>query len=274
MSAIVGAPAAAGQAARGVSPLRVFAALLLRDLRVARRELLFFLVRVGLQPILFVVVFGYLMPKMGLVQRGYGAALLPGILAISLALASMQAVALPMVADFGWTREIDDRLLAPIPIRLVALEKVVNGVIQGIVAAAVVLPIARLIMGPVRGLTLAHVGELGAIGLLASSAFSAFGLLLGTGISPQQIGLMFSVILAPMLFFGCAYYPWQGLSAVPALKWAVLVNPMVYVSEGMRGAVTPSLPHMPLPGVLAALVLLSAGFWLAGARTFDRRALG
>ncbi len=274
MSAIVAAPAAVDQAVRTVSPLRVFAALLLRDLRVARRELLFFLVRVGLQPVLFVVVFGYLMPKMGLVQRGYGAALLPGILAISLAMASMQAVALPMVADFGWTREIDDRLLAPIPIRLVALEKVVNGVIQGIVAAAVVLPIARLIMGPVPGLTLAHVGELGAIVLLASSAFSAFGLLLGTGISPQQIGLMFSVILAPMLFFGCAYYPWQGLSAVPALKWAVLVNPMVYVSEGMRGAVTPSLPHMPLPGVLAALVLLTAGFWLAGARTFDRRALG
>ena len=47
--------------------------------------------------------------------------------------------------------------------------------------------------------------------LLGAATFSALGLLLGTGIAPQQIGLMFSVIVAPMIFFGCTYYPWQGL---------------------------------------------------------------
>jgi ABC-2 type transport system permease protein len=57
--------------------------------------------------------------------------LLPGILGISLALSSLQAVALPMMADFGWTREIEDRLLAPVPVRLIAAEKVVAGVIHG-----------------------------------------------------------------------------------------------------------------------------------------------
>ena len=63
---------------------------------------------------------------------------------------------------------------------------------------------------------------------------------LGTAIAPQQIGLMFSVIIAPMLFFGCAYYPWRGLDVVPVMKYVVLVNPMVYVAEGMRGALTPA----------------------------------
>ena len=125
----------------------IFVALLRRDMRVARRELPFFLLRTTLQPLMFVVVFGYLLPRMGFVARGYGAALLPGILAVSLALSSVQAVALPMVADFGFTREIDDRLLAPVPVRMVALEKVVFGVLQGLVAAAVVLPVARLSMG-------------------------------------------------------------------------------------------------------------------------------
>ena len=136
-----------------VTAARVFGALLRRDAHVSARELPFFLVRTCLQPLLFVVVFGYLLPRMGFVARGYGAALLPGILAVSLALSSVQAVALPMVADFGFTREIDDRLLAPVPVRMVALEKVVFGVLQGLVAAAVVLPVARLIMGPVPGLT-------------------------------------------------------------------------------------------------------------------------
>ena len=53
----------------------------------------------------------------------------------------------------------------------------------------------------------------------------------------------------------------------------VLVNPLVYVSEGMRGALTPSLPHMTLAMGTAALVLLSAIFMGLGLRTFDKRAV-
>jgi len=252
---------------------RVFWALLRRDLHVARRELGYFLVRTTLQPLLFVVVFGYLLPRMGFVERSYGAAMLPGILAISLAFSSLQSVALPMVADFGWTREIEDRLLAPAPIQLVALEKVVSGVLQGVIAAAFVLPIARLIMGPIPGLSLAHGGELLAVTVLGAGAFSALGLWLGTGINPQQVGLMFSVIVAPMIFFGCAYYPWRGLAIVPALQYAVLINPLVYVSEGMRAAITPSLSHMPLPAVALALAIITSFLWIMGLRTFTRRAI-
>ena len=256
-----------------VSPLRVFWALLRRDLRVARRELPAVLVRVALQPILFVTVFGALLPRMGFVQRSYGAALLPGILAISLAMSSIQSVALPMVADFGWTREIEDRLLAPVPIRLVALEKVAFGVLQGTVAALFVLPIARLIMGPIAGLTVAHAGEVVTVTVLGAASFSLLGLLLGTAISPQQIGLMFSVIIAPMIFFGCAYYPWKGLAVAPALQYAVLINPLVYVSEGMRGALTPHLPHMGLPLVMAALLAICGVCWYLGLKAFVKRAM-
>jgi ABC-2 type transport system permease protein len=247
--------------------------LLARDLRVARREIVSFLVRTTLQPLLFVVVFGYLLPRMGFVQRGYGAALLPGILAISLALSSLQAVALPMMADFGWTKEIEDRLLAPVPIRLVAIEKVLAGVIQGFVAALFVLPVARLIMGPIEALSFAHAGTLLGITLLGSLAFSTLGLWMGTGIPPQQIGLMFSMIVAPMIFFGCAYYPWQGLTPLPVVKYAVLVNPLVFVAEGMRGALTPGLPHMPWPLIVLALLAMSAVLWALGYRSFERRAV-
>ncbi|HEU4642744.1 MAG TPA: ABC transporter permease [Gemmatimonadaceae bacterium] len=259
---------------RAPGTLRVFGALLLRDVVVARRELPYFLVRTTLQPLLFIVVFGYLLPRMGFVGRGYGAALLPGIIAVSLALSSVQSVALPMVQDFGFTREIEDRLLAPVPMRLVAFEKIVVGVIQGLVAAVFVLPMARLIMGPIDALTGAHLASVLLVTILGATTFSMLGLLMGTGIEPQQIGLMFSVVVAPMIFFGCAYYPWQGLSVVPVMKYAVLVNPLVYVAEGMRGALTPALPHMSLWAVVAALIAISGIFWTLGIRSFERRALG
>lgn len=259
--------------ARAVSSGAVFAALLRRDFHVAMRELPFFLLRTTLQPLMFVIVFGYLLPKMGFVQREYGAALLPGILAVSLAFSSVQAVALPMVADFGWTFEIEDRLLAPAPIAVVAYAKIVSGIVQGVIAALFVLPIARLIMGPIDGITVANLPVIVGVTLLGATAFSTFGLVLGTAINPQQIGLLFGFIVAPMIFFGCAYYPWAGLSVVPVLQYAVLINPLVYVAEGLRGALTPTLPHMPLPAVIGALVALTALFLAWGLSTFSRRAV-
>ena len=258
----------------GVRASSIFAALLRRDVRVARRELPFFLLRTTMQPLMFVIVFGYLMPKMGFMGRGYTTALLPGVLAISLALSSIQSVALPMMQDFGWTKEIEDRLLAPIPIWLVAAEKIVSGVLQGIVSALFVLPVARLIMGPIPNLTFGHFGDVLLITVLGAAAFSAAGLFLGTAIQPQQIGLMFGVIVAPMIFFGCAYYPWQGLSAVPVMKYAVLINPLVYVAEGMRASLTPAAPHMSLGVVILALILITAVFWTLGMRSFMKRAVG
>ena len=85
--------------------------------------------------------------------------------------------------------------------------------------------------------------------MLGATAFSVLGLAHGHGVNPQQIGLMFSVIVAPMIFFGCAYYPWQRLSVLPAMKYAVLVNPLVYVAEGMRGVLTPGdAAHGPARG--------------------------
>ena len=257
-----------------VGSLTVFMALLRRDVRVATKELPFFLLRTIMQPVLFLIVFGFLLPKMGFMGRSYATALLPGVLAVSLALSAIQSVALPMVQDFGWTKEIEDRLLAPVPTWIIAAEKIVSGVLQGIIAALVVLPLARLIMGPIPNLTFGHFGDVLVIMILGATAFSALGMWLGTGIAPQQIGLMFSVIIAPMMFFGCAYYPWRGLDAVPVVKYLVLINPLVYVAEGMRAALTPEVPHMPILAAMGALFVITALFWTAGLRSFRKRAIG
>jgi ABC-2 type transport system permease protein len=256
-----------------VSPLRVFTAILMRDVTVVRREIVSFLLRTTLQPILFCVVFGYLLPKMGIIPRNFTTMMVPGLIALSLTLSAVQSVSLPMITDFGYTKEIEDRLLAPIPIALVAVEKIVSGIIQGCIAAAFVLPCARLIIGPIPGLTFANLPLLILITILSGAAFSALGLLLGTGLPPQQIGLMFSIIIAPMMMFGCIYYPWRGLDRVPLLKYLVLINPLVYASEGMRASVTPSVPHMPILAIIGALIVTTAVFLWLGLRSFMKRAI-
>jgi ABC-2 type transport system permease protein len=255
------------------SPYQVFTALLLRDVRVVTRELPFFLIRTALQPLLFVTIFGFVMPKMNIVAAGYTALMLPGVLALSLTLAAIQSVSLPMAVDFGVTKEIEDRLLAPVPIQLVAIEKIFAGVLQGTISAAFVLPVARLIMGPIPGLSLQHIGLLLTITIIGGVAFSTIGLYLGTAIPPQQIGMMFSVVVAPMIMFGCTYYPWTGLKSIPLMKYLVLIDPLVYVSEGMRAALTPNVPHMPVWAILIALAAIIAAFLWRGLNAFRKRAV-
>jgi ABC-2 type transport system permease protein len=156
----------------------------------------------------------------------------------------------------------------------VALELVVVGVIQGVVAGLIVLPIGRLVMGTIPGLTVTSFEQALGMMILGASAFSSLGLWLGCAVQPGQIGLMFSFIVSPMLFFGCAYYPWDGLRVVPWLQKAVLINPLVYVSEGMRGVLTPDVPHMDHLVVAAALTLVTVIAWGFGLRAFYRRAIG
>ena len=78
----------------------------------------------------------------------------------------------------------------------------------------------------------------------------------------------------PITFLGCVYYPWRALSAIKWLQMGVLVNPIVYMSEGLRAALTPTLPHM-----YPALILLMLTFFLVlltwiGTRGFLRRVIG
>jgi len=109
--------------------------------------------------------------------------------------------------------------------------------------------------------------------LLSGWLFASLGLVMGTIVAPQQIGLIFNVLLGPMIFFGCAYYPWAALNVIPWFQKVVLVNPLVYASEGFRAALTPQLAHMPSLLILGGLVGFCALFTFLGLRQFERRSL-
>ena len=101
---------------------KTFFALLARDAHVARRNLIQLLFQTFLQPLLFVFIFGRVMVGSGYMPASYKSLLLPGIMAISMVFTGIWAVAMPLIAEFQWTREIEDRLLAPIDIHWIAVE--------------------------------------------------------------------------------------------------------------------------------------------------------
>jgi ABC-2 type transport system permease protein len=270
----------------GAASRAAFNALLLRDLTVLRKNLGVFIARTLVQPFLLVFVFLYVFPQIGEGIGGtsagglsaFATVLVAGVVGLSIMFQGIQAVALPLANEFGYTKEIEDRVLAPLPVSLVAIGKVVAGAIQGLIAAAVVFPIAAVVhaQGAQPNLSVHWVLLLTLIPL-TSIMTSSLGLVLGTRISPRNIGVMFGFIVLPLTFLGGTYYPWTALAAVkvagfPWLQALVCVNPLIYVTEGFRAALT-TAPHMPLYVIYPVLVAFCVLFLWAGCRGFHRRVI-
>ncbi len=267
-------------------------ALMLRDLVVLRKNFVEFVIRTLVQPFLLCFVFLFVFPKIGQAvggsSAGGGAAgktetafatvLVPGVVGISIMFQGVQSVALQMAQEFGFTREIEDRVQAPCPIWLVAISKVLSGAIQGIISAIIVLPIASVVHAArVNALINEHWLIVLTVVPLSCIAMAALGLLLGTSFEPRNIGLMFGFVVLPITFLGGTYYEWTRLAAVKIGGWhwlqtVVLVNPLIYVNEGMRAAFTDA-PHIHLYIIYPVLIGFSALFLAIGLRNFERKVL-
>jgi ABC-2 type transport system permease protein len=256
-----------------------FIALLLRDVTVLRKEMGMFLGRTIMQPLLLIFVFTYVFPKIGQgvggsgrAAEGFSTLLIGGVIASAMIFQGIQAVALPLVQDFGYTREIEDRVLAPLPVSALAFEKVVAGAVQAIIAGLVVFPLAFFIPATTVHLSIRpiYLVTLFPLGALMSAAL---GLTVGTRVEPRQVPLVFSLLVIPMTFLGCVYYPWATLQNIAWLKWAIVVNPLVYLSEGLRLSLAKGVPHMPVLAIYVAIIGFTVLLLRWGIEGFRRRVL-
>ena len=253
-----------------------FIGLLGRDLYLLRKDWKIFLLRTLIQPLLLVFVFAYVFTKTGQSVGGaVGAArfstqLVAGVMGLAIVFQGIQAVALPLVQEFGVSREIEDRVLAPLPTRMVGVQKIVTGLLQGLLAACLVFPIAALVPATPVHLNIRWPVLL-TLAPLAGWVAGSLGLMLGTKVKPFQVPLLFSLIVLPLTFLGCTYFPWRDLGTVPWLKWLVLLNPVVYMTEGFRAALVGGIPHMPLFAIYGALTAFAVVFTWIGVTGFENR---
>ena len=253
--------------------LRSFGSVLRRDIVVTGKDLVAFLAQVLLQPVFFLFVFGKLLTSLGYTSSGYSNLLFPGLVALTATVTAIQAMAFPLVAEFSWTKEIEDRLLAPLPLWAVAGEKVVFATLRALVASAVMFPIGIGVLGsiPFRADGL---GLLIGVLLLGSLVGACIGMTVGTFVPPTKINIAFALIFTPLLFTGATQYPWPSLGQ--HLRWFQVLsaaNPITYVSEGMRAALVPNIPHIPGWICLLALAGSLAIFGTLGMIGFRHRAL-
>ncbi|HEX3841882.1 MAG TPA: ABC transporter permease [Acidimicrobiales bacterium] len=259
--------------ARPWGPWQTGLAILRRDLFVTGREFPIFLAQVILQPLFLLFVFGKVLTQLGYARPGYAEVLFPGLVALAAVLTGLQSTALPLVIEFSYSNEIEDRLLAPLPIGAVALEKIVIAAMRATIAAAVMFPIGIWLLGSIPWTAGAAAGVV-AMTLIGALLGASMGLVLGTFVSPNRINVTFALVLTPLLFTGSSQYPWPSLSHIRWFQVVSACNPMTYVSEGLRGLMVPSVPHIQTWICFVAAI----GAWLIltaiGMIGFRRRAVG
>jgi len=257
---------------RAAGPARAFLAVLWRDLYVTGRELPVFLAQVVLQPLFLLFVFGKVLTDLGFAQPGYTRVLFPGIVALTATITGLQSTAFPLVIDFSFTKEIEDRLLAPLPVGMVAVEKVVFASMRALLAALVMLPIGIWVLGsiPWRASGVPLFLTILVLGCLVGSCL---GMIMGTAVPPNRINVMFALVLTPLLFTGSTQFPWQSLDTLRWFQVVCAINPLTYVSEALRAEMAPDVPHLSLAVCALALTGFLVVFGVLSLVGFRRRAL-
>lgn len=254
------------------SQIETFFALLWRDIFVTGREFLPFFAQVVIQPLFSLLIFGKVLSDLGYTSNVFGQILLPGLVALNAFLVALQSTALPLVLDFSYTREIEDRLLSPVSMRMVAVEKIVFGAIRGLIAGLFIVPLGfwLLDMSWPASAVLPVIGIL----ILGSLVSSALGMVLGTLVSSRRIEIMLTVAMTPLIFTGSTQFPWLGISGLPWFQVVCGLNPCTYISEAMRAVIAPdAVKSLPLWISLSVLGVALVVFTWVGIIGFMRRAL-
>ncbi|MFE9769517.1 ABC transporter permease [Streptomyces sp. NPDC005808] len=257
---------------RKASQGRIFGSILWRDVLVTARQPWLFLAEALLQPLFILFVFGKVLVDMDYVDSAYVPLLLPGIVGLTAFISALQATALPLIMDFSYSKEIEDRLMAPVGIRLVALEKIVFGGIRGFIAAAVMIPVGILVLG-VPWWPAADLPPILLVLVLGALLGGALGLVLGTVVPARRVGVVFGLALTPLMFTAAAQYSLLSLHGLRWFQVVVGINPITYINEGLRSVLLHEADSVPLGidlAVLAAAIVMASA---VGIRGFTRRAV-
>ena len=260
----------------------VVGGLLLRDLTVLDKSLGEFLHNTVTQPLLLVFVFTYLLPLLGQGMGGgteagasrFASLLMAGLIAQAMAFQGIFRVAVPMAREIDVTHELEGRVMAPASVFTLAGEKILFGTLLAFFAAMVVFPAAAYIPSTPVYLIIDWPVLLTLVPL-ACLASAALGLTLGTVLKPSSVPMLAGTLALPLAFGGCIFYTWGSLAPVPWLQYLVLINPITYMSEGMRAALFTAngVSHMPLPAVYGALAGFTVVLMFVGTVGFRRRVL-
>lgn len=243
---------------------KAFWAMVERDLLVQWRDKWEFVFRVAMLPFIMILVLGWMFPAIGLLPEDFPTHMFCGMIGMSMLITGIHGTAVPLSMDFHGLREIEDRLLAPVPTRTVAFSKMFVGILESFIGGLIVLPISLVFMGSeiVIQMDISDIPLLALVLVMTAMASASLGLLVGTIVKPSQIAAMFPGFLMPVVFLGAIFYTWNQLSPLPVMQAVTLIDPLTWINEAIRCVMTPQIDSIALavtlPGIAVWILVLGA----------------
>jgi len=253
------------------SSRKAFLAILRRDLFVTGKDFWVLLIQVSLTPLFMLFIFAVVLSRQGFMRPNYVDLIQPGILALAAFMTAVSTVAMPLVLEFGFTKEIEDRLLAPLRTQWVAMEKLLIAMLRGLFATIVIYPLSWLVIGSAPWQP-DRLPLLLAVVLLGGWCGGGVGMTIATLMPTHRINVVFNIILTPLIFTGCVQYPWHRLDTIRWFQIVTAVNPLTYCSEGVRAALVPHVQHIAPWICLAVLSGTAIIVTVTAVLSFARRA--
>ncbi len=219
-----------------MNKLSVLKELLRRDLLRYKREFWGKLIDTASLLLTNLIVFGYLMSQYGL-GGSYGPFMLISAIA-SFGFFDIVSKVSDLISDIEGEKTISYTLTLPIPSWLVFFYIGIWWSINSILITIFLFPLGKLILFNAFDLSQISFVRL-VIMYISSNLFYGFFSLWLTSLLKNMggVGYLWVRVINPILMFGAYFYSWHAVYAVsPAFAFADLINPLVYIMEGMRAA--------------------------------------
>jgi ABC-2 type transport system permease protein len=201
------------------------------DLRFLRRHLLRTLATSLVNPILYLIAFGY---GLGSVIRfddySYLAFVMPGIIALTAMSSSYNGAGMKLHVDRLFYKCFDEYLMSPISLFSLAIGKTLIGVVRGLISTIALLAVGVVISSELM------VTPLFVIVLITSCfVFSFLGVLIALWVkSHQDMGTFNTLVILPMTFLSGTFF---SIGQLPdAVKAVLYMFPLTHSSQCLRAA--------------------------------------
>lgn len=192
-----------------------------------------------------VMAFGYFLQQEG-AHEGYAAFFVVGAIA-SFGFVEIVGKVGVQLADMGGDRTIFHTLVMPIRSNMVFIYMGLSWAITSVLLSILLFPIGKLLVFTEWNLDTVSWWRLVIMFISANLFFGYFALWLTSVIkSMTDLNSLWLRYIAPMWMFGGYVYSWQSAYALNhVVGYISLINPMIYVMEGMRAAALGQEGYLP-----------------------------
>lgn len=227
--------------------LSIFSALMARDLRVLRQRLHNIVIDGLILVCVTVLIFGYLLPKLGMPAKLIGPIFLGN--SLSFFLASLgYAFATRMVYDLKFDRFIEYFLTLPLPKRWLFVYFLSSFIIETSIVTLPLVTFGIILLGnnfgPINGSFITFLF----IYFLVLLFWALFFLGSSFIFSYQWFkNNLWARRLTPLFMLSPAFFTFKSISLIiPVGAKLMLLNPLTYLIEGLRGALLGGTDYLPL----------------------------